>query len=137
MSERMGAFRCNLHGMSHHAHQHTPSVRTRCSTEEVTCGVCYSVYKLVIIEFWPSFCVASGAVLRFSKHITGLYRYYALRCVLSSIEFVSSEAWFSNSSLEPTRCNVSIYLFIFTDTLHFSGCSSSAHHQEHISVHTT
>jgi len=28
-----------------------------------------------------------------------------------------------------------LYLFIFTDTLHVSG-GSSAHHQEHITVHT-
>ena len=33
----------------------------------------------------------------------------------------------------PTRCN--IHLFIFIDALHVSG-GSSAHHQEHITVHT-
>ena len=37
------------------------------------------------------------------------------------------------SKLQPTRCSVS--LFIFTDALHVSG-GSSAHHQEHITVHT-
>ena len=39
-----------------------------------------------------------------------------------------------NYKLQPTRCNVS-YLFISTDALHVSG-GSSAHHQEHITVHT-
>jgi hypothetical protein len=41
--------------------------------------------------------VASDAVLLVPKHVTGLYRYYALQCVLSGIEYVPSEAWFSVS----------------------------------------
>ena len=40
----------------------------------------------------------------------------------------------SNSKLQPTRCKF-FYLFIFTNALHVSG-GSSAHHQEHITVHT-
>jgi hypothetical protein len=39
-----------------------------------------------------------------------------------------------NLKLQPTRCDV-FDLFISTDTLHVSG-SSSAHHQEHITVRT-
>jgi len=39
-----------------------------------------------------------------------------------------------NSKLQQTRCNV-FYLFISTNALHVSG-GSSAHHQEHITVHT-
>jgi len=39
-----------------------------------------------------------------------------------------------NSKLQPTRCNV-FNLFISTDALHASG-GSSAHHQEHTTVHT-
>jgi len=38
------------------------------------------------------------------------------------------------SKLLPTRCNVS-YLFISIDAVHVSG-GSSAHHQEHTTVHT-
>jgi len=38
------------------------------------------------------------------------------------------------SKLLPTRCNVS-YLFTSTDALQVSG-GSSAHHQEHTTVHT-
>jgi len=39
-----------------------------------------------------------------------------------------------NSKLQPTICNV-FFLFISTDAVHVSG-GPSAHHQEHITVHT-
>ena len=42
-----------------------------------------------------------------------------------------------HSKLQPIRCHVSffLYLFISTDTLHVSG-DYSTHHQEHITVYT-